>query len=56
MIASIANAESGRGRSRRNRAMYRNLCRGIPANFTMLPRINRSLRAGRKDASGSARR
>jgi hypothetical protein len=25
MIAGIANAESGRGRSRRNRAMYRNL-------------------------------
>ena len=56
MIAGIANAESGRGRSRRNRAMYRNLWRGIPVNFTMLPRINRSLRAGRKDAGGSARR
>jgi hypothetical protein len=56
MIASIANAESGRGRSRRNRAMYRNLLRGIPVNFTMLPRINRNLRAGRKGAGGSARR
>jgi len=36
MIAGIANAESGRGRSRRNRAMYRNLLRGIPVNFTTL--------------------
>ena len=53
---STAHAESGRGSSRRNRAICLNLCRGIPANFTMLPRINRSLRAGRKDTSGSARR
>jgi hypothetical protein len=42
MIAGIANAESGRGRRRRNKAMYQNLLRGIPVNFTMLPRINRS--------------
>jgi hypothetical protein len=43
-IAGIANAESGRGRRRRNRAMYQNLLRGIPVNFTMLPRINRTTR------------
>src|SRR5580658_7808969 len=47
-IAGIANAESGRGRRRRNRAMHQNLLRDIAVNFTMLPWTNRSPHLSRK--------